>query len=140
MVSFCRSDFVGRYPEALRELSKLISDGRLVRKYHIVEGLERAPEALPLLYTGANTGKLFVSTLSAASALLVLTRRFQGRPCLRPSRETLNSPRQGCGVIVPLTLTNAYESRYRAIWLECIQDDSVARVIVIFRVCYVIDW
>jgi len=54
------SDFVGRYPEALRELSKWISEGRLIRKYHIIEGLERAPEALPLLYTGANTGKLVV--------------------------------------------------------------------------------
>jgi NADPH-dependent curcumin reductase CurA len=54
------SDFVGRYPEALRELSKWISEGRLIRKYHVVEGLERAPEALPLLYTGANTGKLVV--------------------------------------------------------------------------------
>lgn len=31
-----------------------------MRKFHIVEGLEKAPEALPLLFTGGNTGKLFV--------------------------------------------------------------------------------
>jgi len=53
-------DYVDRYPEALRDLSKWVSEGRIVRKFHIVEGLEKAPEALPLLFTGGNTGKLVV--------------------------------------------------------------------------------
>ena len=57
----CRFDYVDRFPEALRDLSKWIAEGRVVRKFHIVEGLEKAPEALPLLFTGGNTGKLFVS-------------------------------------------------------------------------------
>jgi hypothetical protein len=35
-----------------------------MRKFHIVRGLEKAPEALPLLFTGGNTGKLFVPTSS----------------------------------------------------------------------------
>ena len=38
-------------------------EGRIVRKFHIVEGLEKAPGALPLLFTGGNTGKLFVPML-----------------------------------------------------------------------------
>lgn len=66
----CRSAYVERYPEALRELSKWLSEGHIIRKYHIVEGLERAPDALPLLFTGGNTGKLFVLTFSAVSMLL----------------------------------------------------------------------
>ncbi|KAI0001437.1 alcohol dehydrogenase [Russula compacta] len=67
---FTVSGYVERYPEALRELSKWLSEGHIIRKYHIVEGLERAPEAFPLLFTGGNTGKLFVSTFSAVSMLL----------------------------------------------------------------------
>ncbi len=59
-VAFCRTDFSARYPEALRVLSKWVSEGRIIRKYHIVEGLASAPEALSLLFAGTNTGKLFV--------------------------------------------------------------------------------
>ena len=35
-----------------------------MRKFHIVEGLEKAPEAFSLLFNGGNTGKLFVLTSS----------------------------------------------------------------------------
>ncbi|KAF8486093.1 alcohol dehydrogenase [Russula ochroleuca] len=58
---FVVSDYSRRYPEALRDLSKWISEGRIIRRYHIIEGLENAPEALPLLFTGGNTGKLLVT-------------------------------------------------------------------------------
>jgi len=57
---FVVSDYTARFPEALRELGKWISEGHIIRKYHIVEGLESAPKALPLLFTGGNTGKLVV--------------------------------------------------------------------------------
>jgi len=57
---FVVSDYAARFPEALKELGKWISQGRIIRKYHIVEGLESAPESLPLLFTGGNTGKLVV--------------------------------------------------------------------------------
>ncbi|KAI9512106.1 alcohol dehydrogenase [Russula earlei] len=67
---FIVSDYVERYPEAFRELSKWISEGHIIRKYHIVEGLERAPEALPLLFTGDNTGKLYVPPFPLPSAPL----------------------------------------------------------------------
>jgi len=56
----CRFDYEDRFPEALADLGKWIAEGRIVRKYHIVEGLEKAPEVLLLLFTGDNTGKLFV--------------------------------------------------------------------------------
>lgn len=62
-------DYVPRFPEALRELVKWISEGRLIRKYHIVEGLESAPESLPLLFTGGNTGKLVVRVTGSQSKL-----------------------------------------------------------------------
>jgi len=56
----CRFDYADRFPEALADFGKWIAEGRIVRKYHIIEGLEKAPEALPLLFTGDNTGKLVV--------------------------------------------------------------------------------
>jgi hypothetical protein len=69
----CRSDYVARYPEALRELSKWVSEGRIIRKYHVVEGLESAPKAFPLLFTGGNTGKLLVSVSLTVSIFAALT-------------------------------------------------------------------
>jgi NADPH-dependent curcumin reductase CurA len=65
-----RADYTARFPEALREIGKWISEGRIIRKYHVVEGLESAPESLPLLFTGGNTGKLSVAIFSTASVLL----------------------------------------------------------------------
>ena len=53
-------DYADRYPEAFVDLSKWLSEGRITRKFHVVEGLEKAPESLPLLFSGGNTGKLFV--------------------------------------------------------------------------------
>ena len=58
------SDYVDRFPEAFTNLSKWTSEGRITRKFHVVEGLEKAPESLPLLFSGGNTGKLFVSQSS----------------------------------------------------------------------------
>ncbi|KAJ3915900.1 hypothetical protein F5877DRAFT_92038 [Lentinula edodes] len=51
-------DYAKRYPEAIAEMSQGLRDGTIKRKFHIVEGLENAPSALPLLFTGGNTGKL----------------------------------------------------------------------------------
>ena len=53
----CRFDYADRFPEALADLGKWIAEGRIVRKY---QGLENSPAALPLLFTGDNTGRLFV--------------------------------------------------------------------------------
>jgi len=53
-------DYKDRYPEAIAEISKGLADGTIKRKFHIVEGIEQAPVALPLLFSGGNTGKLVV--------------------------------------------------------------------------------
>jgi NADPH-dependent curcumin reductase CurA len=51
-------DYASRYAEAQKEMAKWLADGSVKRKFHIVEGLSKAPEALPMLFTGGNTGKL----------------------------------------------------------------------------------
>ncbi|KAH9178206.1 alcohol dehydrogenase [Lactarius sanguifluus] len=57
---FIVTDYADRFPEALTNLNKWISEGRIVRKFHIIERLEMAPESLPLLFSGGNIGKLVV--------------------------------------------------------------------------------
>jgi hypothetical protein len=41
-------------------MAKWIGEGKIKRKYHMEEGLERCPEYLNLLFNGGNTGKLIV--------------------------------------------------------------------------------
>lgn len=53
-------DHFARAREAFAELEALIRDGRLKWRDHIVDGLENAPDALSLLFTGGNTGKLMI--------------------------------------------------------------------------------
>ncbi|KAF8896380.1 alcohol dehydrogenase [Infundibulicybe gibba] len=61
MQGFIFFNYADKYPEAIAELSKGLADGSIKRKFHIVEGgLEKAPESLPLLFSGGNTGKLVV--------------------------------------------------------------------------------
>jgi len=67
---FIVTDYRERYPEALRDLGKWISEGRIIRKFHVFEGLERAPEVYPLLFTGDNTGKLVVRVSGLAGETL----------------------------------------------------------------------
>jgi hypothetical protein len=69
MEGFVVADYTARFPEALREIGKWISEGRIIRKYHVVEGLESAPESLPLLFTGGNTGKLVVRVTASQAKL-----------------------------------------------------------------------
>lgn len=55
---FVSFDYANRFEEAVQEMAQWIKEGKLKRKFHIVEGLEKCPEYLNLLYTGGNTGKL----------------------------------------------------------------------------------
>jgi NADPH-dependent curcumin reductase CurA len=48
------------WPAAARELAGWLREGKLKAEETIVEGLERAPEALNMLFDGANVGKLLV--------------------------------------------------------------------------------
>jgi NADPH-dependent curcumin reductase CurA len=60
MEGFIILDYADRYPEAQLQLATWIAEGRISHREHIVDGLERAPEALNLLFTGGNTGKVIV--------------------------------------------------------------------------------
>ena len=51
-------DYVSQYPRAIADLAVGLADGTIKRKFHIVEGLENAPNVLPLLFSGGNNGKL----------------------------------------------------------------------------------
>jgi len=49
-----------RRPEFEALFTRLINEGKLKTRTHIVKGLENAPEAFNMLFTGANEGKLMV--------------------------------------------------------------------------------
>jgi hypothetical protein len=66
-------DYVPQFPAAIQEISKGLADGSIKRKFHIVEGIEQAPVALPMLFSGGNTGKLCV-------VLLLFTHRLFNLP------------------------------------------------------------
>jgi NADPH-dependent curcumin reductase CurA len=53
-------DYAPRYMEAATQLGTWKMFGKLKDRETIVEGLEKAPEAINMLFTGANTGKLIV--------------------------------------------------------------------------------
>ncbi|KAJ7475834.1 hypothetical protein FB451DRAFT_1087784 [Mycena latifolia] len=53
-------DYTAEFPAAIAEMARGLADGSIKRKFHIVEGLEQAPVALPMLFSGGNTGKLVV--------------------------------------------------------------------------------
>lgn len=54
----CRFDFAKEYPKAEADIAKWIKDGKIKRKFHVVQGLEKCPEYLQMLFNGGNTGKL----------------------------------------------------------------------------------
>ena len=52
--------FRSRFPAAQLEVGGWLAEGRIKAAEHIVQGLENAPDALNLLFTGGNTGKVIV--------------------------------------------------------------------------------
>ncbi len=60
MEGFIILDYLDRFPEAQAEMGGWLASGQLKAREHIVEGLEHAPEALNLLFTGGNIGKVIV--------------------------------------------------------------------------------
>ena len=53
-------DFLDRAGEALKDLARWLTEGKLQYRVDIVEGLENAPRALNKLFDGSNRGKLIV--------------------------------------------------------------------------------
>jgi len=60
MKGFIVFDFAQRYAGAHIELAAMALDGRIVHQEHLVPGLENAPDALNLLFSGGNHGKTLV--------------------------------------------------------------------------------
>src|SRR6266568_1444543 len=53
-------DYASRFMEAATQLGQWKMFGKIKDRETIVEGLEQAPDAINMLFTGANTGKLIV--------------------------------------------------------------------------------
>jgi len=60
MEGFIILDYQSRFPEAQVELATWVAEGRIKHREHLIEGLPQAPDALNLLFTGGNTGKVVV--------------------------------------------------------------------------------
>ncbi|MGA2164211.1 MAG: NADP-dependent oxidoreductase [Solirubrobacteraceae bacterium] len=60
MEGFIVLDYFDRLAEARAELAGWLGEGKLTSAEHVVDGLEHAPDALNLLFTGGNTGKVLV--------------------------------------------------------------------------------
>jgi len=60
MEGFIILDYFDRFPRAQAEMAGWLAAGQVKAAEHIVEGLQHAPEALNLLFTGGNTGKVLV--------------------------------------------------------------------------------
>ena len=60
MEGFVVIDYLHRAEEAIAAMAPWVLAGKLISKLDIVEGLEKFPEALRRLYTGANFGKQLV--------------------------------------------------------------------------------
>ncbi len=60
MEGFIILDFADRYGEAQGQILTWLLEGKMHHAEHVLNGLDRAPEALNLLFTGGNTGKVIV--------------------------------------------------------------------------------
>jgi len=60
MEGFLVLDYLDRFPEAQLDMVTWVGEGRVKHAEHVVDGLEQAPAALNMLFTGANTGKVIV--------------------------------------------------------------------------------
>ncbi len=60
MEGFIILDYFDRFPAGQAEMAGWLAAGKIKSAEHIVDGLEHAPDALHLLFTGGNTGKVIV--------------------------------------------------------------------------------
>jgi len=67
MEGFVVLDYTSKFLEAEAEIAQWMKEGKIKRKFHVEEGLEKCPEYLKLLYSGGNTGKLIVKVSKEAS-------------------------------------------------------------------------
>ena len=60
MEGFLVLDYLDRFLEAQIDMVGWLAENKVKHAEHLVDGLEHAPEALNLLFTGGNTGKVIV--------------------------------------------------------------------------------
>lgn len=60
MQGFIVSDYAAKFPEAIKQLSQWLEEGKLTYSETVVEGFERIPQAFIDLFEGKNTGKMVV--------------------------------------------------------------------------------
>jgi NADPH-dependent curcumin reductase CurA len=65
MKGFVILDHAAHFGEAAREMAAWLASGKLKSREDIVEGLEKFPETLLMLYSGENTGKLILKVADA---------------------------------------------------------------------------
>lgn len=61
MEGFLVLDYVDRFLEGQLEMFGWVAEGKVKHREHVVDGLENAVDALNLLFTGQNTGKVIVA-------------------------------------------------------------------------------
>jgi NADPH-dependent curcumin reductase CurA len=60
MEGFLILDYLDRFPEAQMAMAGWVMEGSIKHREHVVDGLEHSVEALNLLFSGGNTGKVVV--------------------------------------------------------------------------------
>ncbi len=60
MEGFAYFHFADRIPAAMEELASWVADGSISLNETVLDGIERFPEALEVMFTGGNLGKLLV--------------------------------------------------------------------------------
>ncbi len=60
MEGFIILDYLDRFPQGQAEMAQWVAEGKVKFAVHLVDGLEQAPTALNLLFTGGNRGKVIV--------------------------------------------------------------------------------
>ncbi|MGA9276123.1 NADP-dependent oxidoreductase [Ilumatobacter sp.] len=63
MEGFAFFHFPQSIEPAMRELAEWADDGSIVMTEHVLEGIDRYPEAIQFMFEGGNIGKLLVSTV-----------------------------------------------------------------------------
>ena len=53
-------DYFSRAAEAFNDLNLWVKEGKIKYREHIVEGIEKFPETLQMLFAGKNNGKLLL--------------------------------------------------------------------------------
>jgi hypothetical protein len=60
MQGFIVSDYSSDFPEAIKQLSQWLREGKLVYEETVMHGFESIPQAFLDLFEGKNTGKMVV--------------------------------------------------------------------------------